>query len=111
MSLQLTSSTSPHTATIALKGELDAESAVGFRQEVDRLISRDRQRLVLIMEDLTFMASAGFRVLIFAKQKNPDLEIILVRPQDPVVGSLQKTGFATQVQISEIDVADEAAAG
>jgi anti-anti-sigma factor len=111
MSLQLTSSASPRTATIALKGELDAESAVGFRQEVDRYITAERQRLVLIMEDLTFMASAGFRVLIFAKQKNPDLEIVLVRPQDPVVGSRQKPGFATPVQISEIDVADAATAG
>jgi anti-anti-sigma factor len=110
MALEITSTTSPRTATIELKGELDAESAVGFRQEVDRLINADRSRLVLVLDGLTFMASAGFRVLIFAKQKNADLEIFLVRPQEPVLGSLEKTGFDRQVTVTDTDVADEAAA-
>jgi anti-anti-sigma factor len=109
LALQITSKTSARTATITLKGELDAESAVGFRQEVDRLIGGDRARLVLVLDELSFMASAGFRVLIFAKQKSPDLEIFLVRPQDAVLGSLQKTGFARQCTVTEVDVADEAA--
>jgi anti-anti-sigma factor len=109
MALKITSTASPRTAIIALDGELDAESAVGFRQEVDRLINRDRNRLVLRLDGLTFMASAGFRVLIFAKQKNPDLEIFLVRPQEPILSSLEKTGFDRQVTVTEADVADEAA--
>jgi anti-anti-sigma factor len=109
MALNITSKASPRTAVITLAGQLDADSALAFRAEVDRLIGPDRQRLVVVMEDLDFMASAGFRVLIFAKQKNPDLDIYLVRPQDAVLGSLQKTGFARQVTVTEIDVADEAA--
>ena len=110
MALQITSTASPRTATIALDGELDAESAIGFRKEVDRLISPERNRLVLVLENLTFMASAGFRVLIFAKQKNPDLEIVLVRPQGPVLDSLEKTGFVRQVVVTDADVANGAAA-
>jgi anti-anti-sigma factor len=109
MPLTITSKASPSTAVITLAGQLDAESAPSFRSEVDKLVSPDRQRLVVVLEDLDFMASAGFRVLIFAKQKNPDLDIYLVRPQDAVLGSLQKTGFARQVTVSEIDIADEAA--
>jgi anti-anti-sigma factor len=109
MALEITSTASPRTATIALNGELDAESAIGFRQEVDRLINQERNRLVLILDGLTFMASAGFRVLIFAKQKNADLEIFLVRPQEPVLASLEKTGFDRQVTVTDTDIADEAA--
>jgi anti-anti-sigma factor len=109
MPLTITSKASPSTAVITLAGQLDAESAPSFRAEVDKLVSPDRQRLVVVLEELDFMASAGFRVLIFAKQKNPDLDIYLVRPQDAVLGSLQKTGFARQVTVSEIDIADEAA--
>lgn len=109
MPLTITSKASPSTAIIILVGQLDADSALAFRAEVDKLVNPDRQRLVVNLEELDFMASAGFRVLIFAKQKNPDLEIYLVRPQDAVLGSLQKTGFARQVTVSEIDIADEAA--
>jgi anti-anti-sigma factor len=111
MALDIKSTSTARTVTITLAGELDAESAPSLRREVDRLVDGNRSRLVLVLDELTFMASAGFRVLIFAKQKNPDLRIYLVRPQDNVLGSLQKTGFANQVEVSEIDIAEEVGAG
>jgi anti-anti-sigma regulatory factor len=47
------------------------------------------------------MASAGLRILIFAKQKQPNLKIYLVKPQPAIVDTLRKTGFYDGVYITD----------
>jgi stage II sporulation protein AA (anti-sigma F factor antagonist) len=59
---------------------------------------------VLFMRDLTFMASAGLRILIFAKQKLGDqVNIYIVQPQEQILDTLQKTGFDQSVYIVDDD--------
>ena len=54
------------------------------------------------MQDLEYMASAGLRVLIFAKQKmGSEVDIYVVAPQEMVLDTLNKTGFAQSVFIVE----------
>ena len=82
------------TALITLVGELDAASASLFKEEVERAATTQVDRLVLLMKDLTYIASAGLRVLIFAKQKmGARVEIYIIGAQEQVVDTLQKTGF------------------
>jgi anti-anti-sigma factor len=82
------------TALITLVGELDATSASLFKEEVERAATTQVDRLVLLMKDLTYIASAGLRVLIFAKQKmGAHVEIYIIGAQEQVVDTLQKTGF------------------
>ena len=87
-------------ATIYLEGELDSLSARQFQKEIEKVATESPKDLVLDMEKLTFMASAGLRVLIFSKQKiGPSLNIYLVKPQEAIVDTLDHTGLLHSVTI------------
>jgi len=99
MPLEMTSSTEGTTARVTLSGELDGSSASSVREAVDKVLQSHPERLVLSVEKLTFMASAGLRILIFAKQKQPGLKIYLLKPQETVIDTLKKTGFYQSVYV------------
>jgi anti-anti-sigma factor len=100
MSFNVTSEMSNDVAKFTLSGELDASSAGAFRTEIEKMAAQKPKRIVLMVKDLAFMASAGLRVLIFAKQKlGAEVPIYIVRPQEPIVDTLQKTGFHHSVYI------------
>ena len=89
-------------AKITLTGELDANTAPLFKQQVEKALTENIQSLVLLMQDLEYMASAGLRVLIFAKQKlGAAVEIYLIEPQAMVRDTIEKTGFHHSVIISD----------
>ncbi len=95
-------------AKITLSGELDASTAPIFRTEVEKAAAEHPKRLVLIMQDLEFMASAGLRVLLFAKQKmGTDIDIYMVAPQEGVIDTLNKTGIIQSVIVVDKYEADE----
>ncbi|MGD0126349.1 MAG: anti-sigma factor antagonist [Terriglobia bacterium] len=101
MALDIQSAVDAKTARIALAGELDGSSAPALRETVDRVLGGKPAQLVLQVEKLSFMASAGLRILIFAKQKQPGLKIYLVKPQPGIVDTLHKTGFYDGVYITD----------
>jgi anti-anti-sigma factor len=111
MPLEMNSKIDGATARLVLAGELDGASAPSVRDAVEQILGRKVRRLVLEVERLNFMASAGLRIIIFAKQRQPDLKIFVVRPQAPLVETLKKTGFYDAVYVQDTDVLDEAAAG
>ncbi|MBW4561841.1 MAG: anti-sigma factor antagonist [Mojavia pulchra JT2-VF2] len=95
------------TAKITLTGELDASSAPIFRVEVENAAKAGVKRLVLLLQDLEYISSAGLRVLIFAKQKmGANADIYVVAAQEMVVDTLEKTGFSESViMVDEYDAA------
>lgn len=87
-------------AKITLSGELDANAAPLFREKVEKAAADNAKRLVLLMKDLSYMASAGLRSLVFAKQKmGPQVDIYLIGVQDTVMETIQLTGFQQSVYI------------
>ncbi|UZQ52881.1 STAS domain-containing protein [Trichothermofontia sichuanensis B231] len=106
MAFSTTITTAGDTATITLSGELDASSAPQFKAEVEQAASQGAKKLVLMMQDLEYMASAGLRVLIFAKQKmGADTDIYLVGTQELVKETIEKTGFDQSVYM--VDTYDD----
>lgn len=94
MAFSVTSDQQGDIATLTLSGELDAAAAVDFRNAVDAAAGGNPTKLVLLMNDLTFMASAGLRVLVFAKQKMPSsVELFIVGAHDAVKETITMTGF------------------
>ena len=91
-----------NVAKITLTGDLDASSAGIFKDTIEQASLSNPSRLVLFMENLDFMASAGLRVLVFAKQKmGAGVYIYLIAPQAPVLSSLEMSGFHHSVYIQD----------
>jgi anti-anti-sigma factor len=90
------------TALIRLSGELDANTAPNFFDRVTEAAQTDPERLVLVMDELEYMASAGLRGLAFARQKMGDeVEILVVGANDAVAQTIRLTGFEHSVVMSD----------
>lgn len=102
MAFKATLEMNQNIAKISLFGELDGSSAPLFKTEVEQAAANHPKQLVLLMQNLEYMASAGLRVLIYAKQKmGSDVDIYVVAPQEMVLDTLNKTGFSQSVFIVE----------
>lgn len=100
MAFQATWSVSDGVATISLVGELDAGAAHTFMAEIAMITALSPSKLVLLAQDLTFMSSAGLRVLIYARQRfGRELAIYIVKPQEALRETLILTGFDRAVYI------------
>ncbi|MCC5668866.1 anti-sigma factor antagonist [Nostoc sp. CHAB 5784] len=86
--------TSNDVAKITLSGELDAATAPVFKEKVEEAARQNIKRLVLLVQNLEYMSSAGLRVLIFAKQKiGNKVDIYIVGAQEMVRDTIENTGF------------------
>jgi anti-anti-sigma factor len=85
-------------ARITMAGELDAAVAPLFRSQVEQAAQAKAKRLVLMMQDLSYMSSAGLRALVYAKQKmGANVDIYMVGVQDSVQETLTMIGFRDSV--------------
>ncbi len=81
-------------AKITLSGELDASVAQVFRDSIEEAANQHAKKLVLLLELLAYMSSAGLRTLVFASQKmGKSVTIYVVGAQPQVVEPIRQTGF------------------
>src|SRR4051812_46778283 len=73
-------------AEITLAGELDASTAPQFQATLEQAAKSKPTRLLLLVKELEFMASAGIRMLVFAKQKmGAGVDVYVIAPQEPIL--------------------------
>jgi anti-anti-sigma factor len=85
-------------AKITLSGELDAAAAPAFRTDIEKAATAKVKAVALLMQDLEYMASAGLRALVFAKQKmGTQVEIYMISLQENVMETITMTGFQNSV--------------
>lgn len=91
------------TAKITLIGELDAAAAPQFKKDIEAAAAEGGiQQLVLLVQELDYIASAGLRVLIFARQQmGSGVDIFVVGAQEQVLDTLEKTGFSHSVILQD----------
>lgn len=87
------------TAQLTLSGDLDASSAAIFKESVELAVRSLPRRLVLRMDGLRYMASAGLRALVFAKQKMGAAEVVMVGAQEGVLQTVMLTGLHRSVTL------------
>lgn len=79
---------------LTLIGELDGGTAPLFKEKIEEVAQAKIEKLVLIMDQLEYMSSAGLRILVFAKQKmGTTVEIFLVGTQEMVNDTIEQTGL------------------
>lgn len=102
MAFNVTTEFSGGTAIMTLAGSLDAASAPALSAEVQKAVANKSERLVLMVQDLEYIASAGLRVILFAKQKmGMNTDIYMIAPQEQIVDTLERSGFDQAVIIQE----------
>ncbi len=102
MAFSVTAEKKGDDVRITLTGELDAAVAGRFKEAIERASSENPKRLVLFMNDLDFMSSAGLRVLIFAKQKmGTNVSIHVIGSKGPVRNTLEMSGFHQSVYMQD----------
>jgi anti-anti-sigma factor len=102
MNFSATLTTDGPTALLVLGGELDANTAPAFFERVSQAAEGGSRRLVLVMDKLTYMSSAGLRGLVFARQKmGNDVEIVVSGANRNVAQTIRVAGFDQSIVMSE----------
>src|SRR5436305_434136 len=102
MAFSVTSEIQNGIAKLTLVGSLDASSAPTLQAEIQKAVNEHVKRLVLLTQDLSYIASAGLRMLLFAKQKlGSQADIYFIAPQEMVLHTLELSGFDQAVIVRE----------
>ena len=102
MDLQCKMELAEGTAKIWLGGKLDATNALAFQDELKKLIGQDVSKIVFFFEDLEYIASAGLRVMIFAKQRiGINAQVYVVGAQQTVLDVVKMSGLDTFMTIQD----------
>jgi anti-anti-sigma factor len=102
MGFDITTVTRGEVTGFTLTGELDASAARRFQRELETVAASKPKHLVLYLRDLTYLASAGVRMLIFAKQKmGPAVEVYVIAATGQVLDTLRRTGVYASVIVRD----------
>jgi len=90
------------TVTITLAGELDSSSAPRLNELIVEAATKPVERMVLLLERLSYLSSAGVRCVVVAHQRfGPGVEIVLVGARPEVAETLQLTGLDRSVTMQD----------
>jgi anti-sigma B factor antagonist len=90
-------------AVLVLSGELDVVSAPGLQQHLAEVLAESHERVMLDLNGLTFVDSAGVSVLIRAKQTADSSGRILVlrRPTEQLERVFALVGLADWLAVED----------
>ena len=91
------------TLEITLEGGLDAGNSGSLSDQLQEYKEKDIKKIVFFAKDLSYLASAGIRVIIFAIQKilKPGSDTYLIGAQADVINVFEMTGLDDAFIIQE----------
>ncbi len=100
--LVLSTSRDGDTATVAVRGELDAYSAPGLEDQVARLGEEGVVNIVLDLSPTGFLDSSGLRAMLTVQRRLQDRggRLSLHAPSEPVARLLEITGLTDHFALS-----------
>jgi anti-anti-sigma factor len=102
MGFEISATQNADEAIIKASGQLDAAVAPKLKETVEKVAESKPKRLVFDVSALEFMASAGLRVLIFAKQKmGAGVSLYVIGSHGAVLNTLTMSGFHHSVILQE----------
>lgn len=100
MAFEIKSEVRKDVVIIITNGELDATVADQLKNSIEQAAKSNPKTLVLDFKGLDYMASAGLRALVFARQKmGADVEIVIAGAHDVVLETIEMTGFQHSVTL------------
>lgn len=92
--MRLTANTRGNTTIIAFDGSLDSGTAPGVQEEIDKLMP-ETGTVILDLSKMTYMSSAGLRVLLLVhrKARRDGAKIVLAGLVPDVREVMSATGF------------------
>lgn len=98
----------PSRRTVELSGFLDADTVQQFSREIDEHLDENVRFLVILMEQLSYVSSAGIGALmgLTMRLRSRGGELALVRPTEKVYKILDLLGLTKVLRIADSE--DEA---
>ena len=98
------------SVVVEVAGYLDAHTVVGFEEQMNSLIEADARRIIIDLEQLNYISSAGIGALIGLVQRlrRQQGDLVLLRPSQKVHKILDLLGFTEIFRI--VATEDEALA-
>lgn len=93
----------PTVCEVSIVGFLDAHTVVTFEQTIKDLLESDINKIVLDLENLNYISSAGIGSIMSLLQqlRRADGNLILYKPTTKVFKVLEMLGFTKIFQIAE----------
>ena len=87
--------------TLYFEGELNSYNSEDVEKEIDEIVTHNTFNSVVIdMEHLNYISSAGLRIIVRLKQKCP--ETSLVKVPDGVYDIFEMVGFGNMIKIERL---------
>ena len=102
--MKITSNVENDVITINLEGRLDTTTSPELQEELDKLLTKTKFNLILDFKDLSYVSSAGLRVLLSAQKKANDLvgNVVIKNVSDPIMEVFEMTGFSDFLNIEPL---------
>ena len=94
--MEITNQEFKHCDLIAVKGRVDSATAPQFAKALETANNSSRFKIVLDMNELEYMSSAGFRALLAAQRNCKRYnrgEVVLARVPERIREALELAGF------------------
>ena len=99
--MQITLSRDGNTLIAQLHGRLEGLSSITFQQTIESEMGPDDTGLILDMHNLSFLSSAGLRILAVLSKRTGDagVKFALCAPQQTVTRVIRMSGFDKLIRI------------
>jgi anti-sigma B factor antagonist len=87
------------TATVTVRGEIDVATAPQLRELLHDLIQGGARQIVLDCRELAFLDSSGIGLLVAARKRLSDGELVIDSPPAHVRKVLELTGVASELSL------------